>query len=93
MKSNIQSEEFYQEAEDMQTGWGEYLRSIDELKDKVANKDDISLPDACWILYGDGHCSWTLGKFKEYCTSKKWEIKTMPWDAWNGIFKEFVKTI
>jgi hypothetical protein len=54
-KSNVKNKEFYQEAENMQTGWGRRLKSIDELKDKIKNKKDITLSDFVYTLYGEGH--------------------------------------
>ena len=90
-KSNVKSKKWYAEANMMSAGWGNYLKSIDELKDAVAKKVDITLNDACWVLYGEGHCSWTWEKFKKYCISKRWKNKRMPWEAWNGLFSDWIK--
>lgn len=84
--SNVKSKKFYAEADEMQQGWGKYLKSIDILKDSVDDKKDITLNDACWILYGEGHCSGTWESFKVECIRKGWKNKKMPWDAWKGIF-------
>ena len=89
--SNIKSKKFYQEAEDMQDGWGKYLKKIDILKDKVDNKKDISLNEACWVLYGEGYVSSSWESFEKYCTKKKWHKKLMPWEAWEGLYQNAFK--
>ena len=88
--SNVKSKRFYAEADAMSPGWGKYLKCIDKLKDAVAKKVDISLDDACWVLYGEGHCSWTWGEFRKYAIKKKWKNKRMPWEAWNGLFADWI---
>lgn len=85
-KSNVQSKAFYKEAEDMQDGWGRYLKSIDMLKDRVELHQNIRLNEACWILYGEGYCSFVWENFKKYCIKMKWNRKSMPWEAWKGLF-------
>jgi len=87
--NNIKSKTFYKEAEDMSKGWGKYLRSIDKLKNKVDKKRSISLNEACWILYGEGYCSFYWRKFEEYCIKNKWGNKLMPWEAWQGLFTNY----
>jgi hypothetical protein len=89
--SNIKSKKFYQEAEDMEPGWGKYLRWIDVLKDKVDNQDNITLKEACWVLYGEGYNSSYWEMFYKHCTNKKWSKRKMPWDAWKGIHQTFFK--
>ena len=86
-KSAIKSKKFYQEAENMQKGWGNYLKSIDKLKDAVNNKKNIGLNDACWVLYGEGYCSSVWEEFEKFCIKNGWRRKKMPWEAWDGIFK------
>lgn len=93
MKSNIKSKKFYKEAEDMEIGWGRYLRSIDELKDKVDKGENITLKEACWVLYGDGHCSKVWGDFSIYCKFKKMDRKKLVWQCWNGVFQDWVNKI
>lgn len=86
--SNIQSESFYQEANDMQDGWGDFLRSIDELKDKVECNEDITINDACYILWADKYvCSSIYLKFKDSVTA--YHGRKMPWPAWNGMFEDW----
>jgi hypothetical protein len=68
--TNIKSKKFYDEAENMQSGWGKYLKSIDILKDKVDNHVDITLNDFCWTLYGNGESYSTWESFKEYCINQ-----------------------
>ena len=89
--SNIKSKRFYAEADEMSAGWGHYLKTIDKLKDAVQLGKDITLNEACWILYGEGHCSDTWEKFRAYCI-KRWKQKRMPWEAWNGIFNKWYET-
>ncbi len=88
-KTNIKPKAFYREAESMQKGWGKYLRAIDKLKDDCDNQVDISLKSACWVLYGEGYCSSVWERFQKYCISKKWGKKTMPWEAWKGLFDKW----
>lgn len=87
-KSNIKTKKFYAEAEEMSPGWGRYLKLIDKLKNDVDKKRDITLDNACWILYGEGHCSYVWEEFKKYCISKRWGKRKMPWEDWKGIFNE-----
>lgn len=89
MKSNIKSKEFYDEAESIEKGWGSYLRRIDELKDKVHNKLDISLKDSCWILYAEGYCSSIWESFFSFCENQRWSNRELPWEAWKGLFDEW----
>ena len=89
MKTNVKSKRFYAEAEDMETGWGKYLKSIDKLKDAVQQQKDITLNDACWVLYGEGHCSSTWEAFRGHCIKKQWSQRKMPCEAWQGIFNSW----
>ena len=94
MKNNIKSKEFYKEADSMKDGWGSYLLTIDKLKDKVENQKDICLNDACWILYGEGHCSSTWQKFQEYCCKTNLKTRKMTWKNWKVLFDEwYVKNL
>ncbi len=90
--SNLKSKEYYREAESLQKGWGKTLKYIDVLKDKVNADDDVSLKDACYILYLDGWCSYYWEKFYSYSTSKKWTKRKMPWLAWNALFNKWYNT-
>lgn len=89
MKTNIKSKSFYKEAENMQVGWGKYLKCIDELENKVDNHIEINLKEACWILYGEGHCSAIWEKFNDYCESRKLGRKKMIWECWNELFQQW----
>ena len=84
MKTNIKSKKFYAEAEDMQEGWGDYLRFIDELKDKRQNNGIFSLNQFCWTLYGDGHCSQTWLDFHAYALKSK--ILRRSYKNWTILF-------
>lgn len=88
--SNIQPENFYQEAENMQSGWGEYLRSIDELKDKVDCNEDITIHEACFVLWSERLVSSSI-----YLAFKKdmdsFAERKMPWPAWHGMFDDWSK--
>jgi hypothetical protein len=89
--SNIKSKEFYQEAENTQKGWGHYLKAIDKLKDKVENQKNITLSQACWVLYGEGHCSFTWREFKTYARSLGLSRKRMIWECWKGLFDSWLE--
>jgi hypothetical protein len=90
MKTNIKSKKFYAEAENMETGWGDHLKSIDKLKDKVEQGKDISLNEACWVLWAEvGCCSAVWQVFKEYCVKMRLRRKRVRWEIWYGIFCEW----
>jgi len=89
-KSNVKNKEFYQEAEEMQDGWGKYLKSIDVLKDKIKNKKDITLRDFVYTLYGEGHCNDCREDFELYCKRKlKYVRKRMVYECWWGLFDKW----
>lgn len=92
MKSNIKSKKYYAEGENLSEGWGHYMKSIDILKDKVQNQEDITLKDVCWILYGEGWCSSYWKGFETYCISKKYKNRKMMWECWKGLFDKWYKT-
>ena len=91
--SNIKSKEFYDEAENMQIGWGEYLKSIDELKDKVKYKKNITLREYRWILYGEYYPISIRDQFYEYCKSLNYTRKKMVYECWNGLFENWIKNV
>jgi len=74
----------------MQEGWGNYLRKIDVLKDKVAQKKKLNLNDACSVLYLEGHCSYHWQHFKEDCIKTG---VTLPqnWEGWHQMFQNSLK--
>ena len=83
----MKSKQFYQEAEDMQTGWGKYLRSIDHLKDKCAKDGVFTRSEYCWTLYGDGHCSSTWQEFQEHAKSRN--LEKLTYSKWKQAFSEW----
>lgn len=86
--TNIQSESFYQEANDMQEGWGETLRAIDVLKDKFENNENITLKEACYILWAEKFVNSSVYlKFQKAMEAHK--RRKMPWPAWNGMFEDW----
>jgi hypothetical protein len=89
IKSNIKTKKFYAEAEDMQVGWGDYLRSIDVLKDKKQSDSIFTLDDYCWTLYGDMYTSHWYEGFKKHIesTSKKHNRK---YSQWTKAFKVWI---
>lgn len=89
IKSNIKTKKFYAEAEDMQVGWGDYLRSIDVLKDKKQSDSIFTLDDYCWTLYGDMYTSHWCEGFKKHIesTSKKHNRK---YSQWTNAFKVWI---
>jgi hypothetical protein len=90
LKSNIKSKKFYADAEDMQEGWGEYLRYIDTLKDKKQDNARFCLNDFCWTLYGDGHCSNVWEGFKQYANRAGYNCRT--YESWTELFNGWIKT-
>ena len=87
MKSNAKEESFYHEANEMSRGWGNYMRKIDELKDKIASNNPLSLKEFCWTLYGEGHCSSTWESFAKYAEENK-HVK-YEFNTWTAIFKKW----
>lgn len=92
-KSNIQPKSFYKEAEGMTKGWGSYLRSIDELKDKVDKDIPLTLNEYCWTLYGEGYCSAQWEAFYSYSVKLKLKRKKMLRPCWEGLFREWDKVV
>ena len=91
-KSFIKSKKYYKEAENMQEGWGETLRQIDILKNKIQFKKEITLDDYCYSLYGDCYCSHCWEAFKLYCEKTlKYSRKKLIHDCWKGLFDFWVK--
>ena len=88
IKTNIQSKKFYREANDMQDGWGDNLRSIDELKDKVDTNQDITISEACYVLWAERSINSDLYlKFKDSLIA--FHDRKMPYPAWNGMFEDW----
>ena len=91
--SRIKDDSYYAEAESMQDGWGDTLRWVDVLKDKIQYNKNITLKEFCYSLYGDGHCSHCWDAFKMYCEQDlKYSRKRLLYDAWKGMFDKWVKT-
>lgn len=87
-KSRMQSKKFYQEANDMTTGWGDNLRKIDILGDKFDRGEDITLKEACFILWAEKCiCSNVYLKFEN--AMKKYNKRKLPWPAWYGMFEDW----
>jgi hypothetical protein len=85
MKTNIQSEKFYKEANDMSLGWGDYLREVDKIEDKIQNEEPISLTEARAALWGkipinSGMCK----KFEKYAKNNK--LDNLTWKKWKTCF-------
>lgn len=82
MKTN----KFYKEANDMQPGWGNTLKNIDRLKDKVDSNKCITINEACFVIYGESIASSSVYlRFKDYAI-KMYGKKTFPWLAWKALF-------
>ena len=82
------SDAFYQEAEDMSEGWGEYLKQIDKLKDKKWNNQSFTRSEFCWTLYGAGYCSTTWRAFEKYAKANvRFKLK---YTSWWRIFEEWI---
>jgi hypothetical protein len=91
--SYIKDVSFYADAEDMQEGWGETLRNIDVLKDKIQYNQDVTLDEFCYSLYGDGYCSHCTKAFKLYIKREmNYDDRQLVYTGWNGIFKNWVNT-
>jgi hypothetical protein len=91
MKSHIKSKKFYQEAENIQKGWGRILKKMDILKDKVAANSPISIKDYCFTLYGDCYTSHCWERF-EYYYVKNFGDNPLSHKSFQKIFKEWVNS-
>lgn len=85
---------FYAEADEMADGWGDTLRYIDTLKDKIENNKDITLSEYCSSLYGDGYCSHCYLAFELHVKRDLgYGDKQMIHGCWEGLFKPWVKDV
>lgn len=92
MKTNIQSDEFYKEANDMSPGWGDYLKKVDEIEDKIQNEEPISLTEAWGAFWGKLRInSDMLKKFKTYAENN--ELDNLTWEEWKKNFFNWVDNI
>lgn len=93
--NHLKDESYYQEAELMEKGWGETLKYIDKIKNKVSFNEKMSYREFASVLFGNCHCSHCINHFEFYLKSKlKMEVnkERMIYDAWDGIFQKWVKT-
>jgi hypothetical protein len=85
----MESTEFYKEANQMEAGWGNFLRRVDRLRERVDQGLKIKLKDAFYILWCDANSADTLKKFTTYCTKKRMGSMQMPLPAWRGLFDDW----
>lgn len=91
--SRIKSKKFYQEAEDMQDGWGKYLQSIDVLKDKFDNNEKLRIKEASWIMWAEKHIqSNDYLAFQKWCKQNKLYNKFFQFNIWWELFNGFMQT-
>jgi hypothetical protein len=77
----MKDEEFYQEANEMHEGWGDYLKKIDDLKTRVENKQTVTLNEACWLMYADLYLPASKYlKFKKKMQEKN--VDNLTWEQW-----------
>lgn len=89
---HIQPEEYYIEGNMMSDGWGDYMYSIDKLRESVENKEPITLKDALWICYAESLVMSSKFEFiKEKIKEAKLDNISMPWEFWKPICLEIVK--
>lgn len=89
-KTNVRQPAFYREANQMQAGWGTYLKKIDQLKDKVAKNQKMNIKEFCWTLYGEGHTSHCWERFQRYYI-KHFGQKRVNHKIFNDLFTGWVK--
>lgn len=84
----MESEEYYAEADEMSPGWGKYLRSIDLLREKYDADAELSLNEACWILWAQEFVP--SGRYLAWKASvDKYKNHELPWAAWLGMYREW----
>lgn len=88
----MQSKEFYQEANGMSPGWGNYLRKIDRLRERVDAGRDITVKEACWILYAESRAESTEWlAFQTWTIRKKLSTRRFAWPIWLALFEGYRK--
>lgn len=86
----MKSEEFYQEANDMQAGWGNYLKSVDILRKKFDNNKKLKIKEASWIMWAEKHVtSNDYLAFQKWCKQNKLYNKCFQFEIWWGLFSSF----
>ena len=90
--SNIKSNEFYEEADNMSPGWGKTLKEIDILKDKFDEKQPINIGEACFILWAEKYVpSARYLKFKEWVEENGLANHEFVFNIWHGMYKGLMK--
>lgn len=82
----MENKNFYKKANEMQDGWGDYLKKIDLLYEKLNKNVAISDKEACWILYAE-----YIGNFIDRKKFMQWVRKELPnkmftWQIWKSLF-------
>ena len=90
--TNLQSEQFYKEANDMQPGWGDYLKRIDELKNKFDACSQLTIDEACWILWAEKYVpSQSYLAFKQWVKENDLHTHMLTFNIWHGMYEGFMK--
>jgi hypothetical protein len=92
VETQMESTEFYKEANQMEAGWGSFLRRVDRLRERVAKGLKIKLNEAFYILWCESNQATILKKFTAYCTKKKMGSLRLPLPAWRGLFEDWSKS-
>lgn len=68
-----------------------YYNKIDELREKVNSLQNITLEEACWLIWAElNRTSSTWKEFKKNMESFM-HGREMPWPAWLGMFHDWEK--
>jgi hypothetical protein len=87
-EERMESEQFYAEANALQSGWGDQLRAIGDLQTRAEHLADITLNEACWLLWTYG--SWPSDLCEAFATAmEQSKARRMPWPAWKGLFDDW----
>jgi len=91
--TRIQTDEFYEEAENLSTGWGKYLRHIDELREKFDNHEPMDIKEAAWVLYAEYNVPSSSWRKFIYFTENlsKQKIKFEHWKEIFDVFAEIME--
>ena len=69
-----------------------YCKSIDRLRKKFEDDKELSLKEACWILWAEKYiCSHQYLAFAAWCKQNKFNKKAK-WNFYSALFDAFVET-
>lgn len=77
--------------ENLNPSWETYLDWIDDIRVKMGSTQDLSIEEACWLIWAElDRPSSTWKKFKKDMDALK-QGREMPWPAWFGMFDDWEK--